>query len=269
VKPVLGQPEEKSKAARRAPSAEQLHCLAGHIASEHTRLAEIDPTSPRIRATLPAVSLLTDSEPPQPRPRNSHIFELDPYGHYVDEPWCSARLFETEDFGEPGASVLDPACGWGTIPRAARDAGFTPFASDIIDRRDEPHSVLGDISFKCANFLKDEPPIRAPWSVVCNPPFNHIQEFCERALDLATFKVAMLIPVRRLSAAGKWLNRLPLQDVVFLSPRPSMPPASYLAAGNRPGNGREDFAWLIFSKATAATAGGRPHTRWLYRDRNG
>jgi hypothetical protein len=58
------------------------------------------------------------------RPRHSHIFARDSAGHYVEPLWCSARLFEAESFGAPGAQILDPACGWGRIMQAARDAGL-------------------------------------------------------------------------------------------------------------------------------------------------
>jgi hypothetical protein len=221
---------------RKAVRAEQWFIIGGHILREHDRLRAIDPQNPRIKPSLP-VSALTDPEL-QPRPRRGHIFPPDSYGHYIDPAWCSNRLFETEDFGPHGASVLDPCCGWGTISRAARDAGST-------------------------DFLKDDPPIRAPWSIVCNPPFDSIQQFCERAVDLVTFKAALLILHRRLPAAGGWLRQLPLQSIVFLTPRPSMPPASYIAAGNQPGNGREDFAWLIFNKQTPFDS---TRVRWLHRD---
>jgi hypothetical protein len=195
------------------------------------------------------------------RPRHAHIFARDAYGHYVEPLWCSARLFEAESFGAPGARVYDPGCGWGTILKAAQGAGYTPIGSDIVDRRAEPQA-FATFPFAVCDFLIDTP-VRSPWSVACNPPFTHIEEFCERALDIAIYKVAMLVPWRRLPAAH-WLQRLPLESVYQLNPRPSLPPASYIAEGKKPRDGSQDFAWLIFNKRAAI--GREPRLRWLHRD---
>jgi hypothetical protein len=195
------------------------------------------------------------------KPRRTHIFARDAYGHYVEPAWCSSRLFAAESFGAPGALVFDPACGWGRIPQAAKAAGYTPIGSDIVDRRAEPQAFT-DFQFSACNFLV-EPPVRSAWSVVCNPPFAHVDKFCERALDVAIFKVAMLMPLRRLPAAH-WLQRLPLETVYLLTPRPSMPPASCIAAGNKPGGDTKDYCWLIFNKRAAI--GREPWQRWLHRD---
>jgi hypothetical protein len=195
------------------------------------------------------------------RARNTHIFPPDAYGHYVEPQWCSARLFEVEFFGAPGARVLDPACGWGRIPKAAHDAGYTAIGSDIVDRRGD-HHAFRNFPFSVCDFLKDQP-AKPPWSITSNPPFDRAREFCERALDIAIYKVAILVRLQRLPAAH-WLQRLPLETIWLLTPRPSMPPASYIAAGNKPGGGSPDFCWLIFNKQLAD--GGWPAMRWLHRD---
>jgi hypothetical protein len=80
-------------------------------------------------------------------------------------------------------------------------------------------------------------------------------------LAIATFKVAMLCPLRRLPAAH-WLQRLPLESVYQLTPRPSMPPGTLIAAGHRLGGGTQDFVWLVFNKRMTAAV---PRLRWLHR----
>ena len=50
----------------------------------------------------------------------------------------------------------------------------------------------------------------------------------------------MICLVRRLNAAH-WLERLPIERVWLLTPRPIMPPGSWIAAGNKPGGGTQDF----------------------------
>jgi len=60
----LGKPAANRKPIlRRAFSALQWHCLSGHVIREHDRLAAHSPDSPRIRPTLPRISLLGDLPP--------------------------------------------------------------------------------------------------------------------------------------------------------------------------------------------------------------
>jgi hypothetical protein len=121
---------------------------------------------------------------------------------------------------------------------------------------------LERVTFSVCDFLKGSP-VRSAWSVVCNPPFDHVEKFCQRGLEIATFKVAMIFLLRRLPAAH-WLRRMPLESIYLLTPRPSMPPGSWIADGNNPSGGSQDFVWLIFNKQTTTT--GSPRLRWLCRD---
>jgi hypothetical protein len=198
---------------------------------------------------------------PQPRhksrPRRTHIFECAEREHYVDPVWCSARLFDVEDFGGPGARILDPACGWGRILRTGTDAGYKMHGADIVDTR---RLDARDTPFTVRDFLKTPPPDRFT-GVSSNPPFDAIEAFCRRALEIAEYKVAMISPLPRLPAA-RWLNSLPLKKVYLLQPRPSMPPAEYLESGQKPGGGRPEFCWLVFEKGWV----GSPELKWLCRD---
>jgi hypothetical protein len=47
-----------------------------------------------------------------PRARQSHIFDCETHDHYVEEPWCSKRLFDVELFV---GTIVDPACGWASV----------------------------------------------------------------------------------------------------------------------------------------------------------
>jgi hypothetical protein len=183
--------------------------------------------------------------------KRSHIFKKEKHGHYVEPAWCSRRLFEVEKFKGP---IYDPACGWGTILEESMIAGYAaPLASDIVDCR----RVI-EIRFYKRDFLTWRGRIRG--SVVCNPPFDYVREFCEHALELGASKVAMICLVRRLNAA-RWLQDLPLRRIWLLTPRPSMPPGSYLLAGKKAGGGTQDFCWLVFGPGTGA-----PTIGWLHRE---
>jgi hypothetical protein len=163
-----------------------------------------------------------------PRPRNTQIWEVDPDGWYPEPQWTSVRLFEAESFGPKGAEVHDPGCGFGRIPHAAASAGYTASGSDIADRR---HAIYGhdDFRFFINDFLKTPSAIGSPYSCVFNSPYSgdFIQQFVEAALRIVRYKVAALVPLRRLSAAH-WLASLPLETIYFLTPRPSLPPGKYI-----------------------------------------
>ncbi len=95
---------------------------------------------------------------------------------------------------------------------------------------------------------------------MCNPAFTMHERFTKHALTLAPF-VAMIMPVRKLNAAH-WLYELPLSRVWLLTPRPSMPSGSFIAAGGKVGGGTVDFCWAVFDKGWTCP----PQLRWLHRD---
>ena len=197
--------------------------------------------------------------------RDTHIFEKEQHGHYVEPAWCSQRLLEAEYFGPRGSLILDPACGWGTILRSALDAGFKAAGIDVVDRLQRNELKLDFAQFYKRDFLsEDKFPIWAPiQSIICNPPFDYVREFCERAIDLVESKVAMIMLLRRIPAAH-WLNNLPLETIYMLSPRPSMPPGAWIAAGNKPGGGTQDFCFLVFNRQGRRSR--YPSVKWLHRD---
>jgi hypothetical protein len=176
-------------------------------------------------------------------PRLAHNFARDPLDWYVEPEWCSQRLFEEEDFqGE----VWDPACGWGRIPRSAIDSGYPVKASDVINR------PSGDAAVDKLKFQADFRDLRgSAVNIVCNPPYRVLPTFTQAALKLAQRKVAVIFPVARLNAAH-WIMGAPLLRIWLMSPRPPMPPGSYLEAGHKPGGGRVDFCWLVFDTAIPA-----------------
>lgn len=184
------------------------------------------------------------------RKRESNLWSRDPDDWYAEPEWCSRRLFATEKFQ---GAVWDPAAGFGTIVKSAIAAGLSAFGTDLIDRGYGPGGI---------DFLKTE--YTTPRNIVSNPPFALAQPFVVRALHLASAKVAMLLPAIWVQGdeRSRWLETTPLQKVLFLTPRPSMPPGPILAAGAKPGNGTKDFAWFIWSRGHRYA----PTIGWLRRD---
>jgi hypothetical protein len=183
------------------------------------------------------------------RPLAAHIWPKDKLGFYVEPAWCSARLFETETFT---GLVWDPCCGFGNVAEAARAAGYRVIATDLVNRG---YQKLDGV----ADFLHCE---RRVANVVCNPPYDLCRDFVWRALEVTTDKIAMIWLLRRLNAA-RWLADTPLARIYLLTPRPSMPPGYVVAAGEKPGGGKQDFVWLVWDHDYA----GAPTLHWLHRDR--
>ena len=132
-------------------------------------------------------------------------------------------------------------------------AGLIGLGTDIVNRGWHGQKT-------CFDFLKATAPLSE--NIVCNPPFNIAGKFMRHAIDMPDVqKVAMIFPTARLNAA-KWLEETPLARVWLMTPRPSMPPGSTIAAGERAEGGKVDFCWLVFTKGRLGPA----DVRWLKRD---
>lgn len=181
----------------------------------------------------------------------AHSWQREENDWYVEPVWCSARLFEEEKFD---GHVHDPCCGCGRIVRSARAAGLMASGTDIKARGYGGGGVdFGNVT--------------SAVNICSNPPFDVIEEFTRHACAVASAKVAVIYPTRRINAAGVWLQQLPLYRVWFMTPRPSMPPGEvaldYERRGKEPGGGTVDYAWLVFLRGFE----GRAETRWLHRDK--
>lgn len=201
------------------------------------------------------------------KPIDARIFEREQHEHYVEQLWCTELLLAAEDFD---GQIWDPACGYGTIPRACKAAGYSVIATDIVDRG---YGQGGQ------NFLAFSRKLVAPVdNVICNPPFDLAEAFIDQALRFARKKVAMLLPLTFLSSGGRYddfMGGWPVSRIHFLSTRPSMPPGRFLdpetlrfccndpepkinqangeakyrwRVGDKPAGGTKDFCWVVMTK---------------------
>ena len=188
------------------------------------------------------------------RERKSKIWARDPDDWYIEDSWCSRRLFEEEPFED---SIIDPACGIGRIVASARTVGLFAVGADIIKRSE----------FCChqKDFLSDDWSSHVIKNIVCNPPFAIADKFVELALERAWWKVAMLLPATWHfgDKRARWLKTTPLRRILALTPRPSMPPGAVIMSGEKPGGGTKDFAWYIWQRGWDCA----PEIGWLHRDK--
>ncbi|WP_406853512.1 hypothetical protein ABEG18_13145 [Alsobacter sp. KACC 23698] len=180
---------------------------------------------------------------------NAHLWARHPDDWYVEPEWVSERLFAVERFR---GTVLDPACGTGRIVRAAQMAGLHAWGEDIVVRSPDCARV--------SNFLIERVGAN---NVISNPPFKHAEAFVTRALEVAMDKVAMLLPSAWVHGdeRSRWLESTPLRRVLFITPRPSMPPGPVIEAGIKAGGGTSDFAWFIWHQ----NFDGKPELGWSRR----
>ena len=169
---------------------------------------------------------------------------------YQDQPEATEALLRVERFS--GLS-WDPACGLGTIPRTMIAARLIAIGTDIVDRGwrnsawqagSEVRDFLTGESCACSN-------------IVSNPPFNVAQQFAERALSIATHKVAFLLPLTFLEGMrrAQWLAESPLARVHVFSWRISMPPGELMQSGAvKPEGGKKAFAWFVWEQGWAGPA---------------
>jgi hypothetical protein len=194
------------------------------------------------------------------RAKKAKVWERDELDWYVEPPEATEALLRVERFvGE----VWDPACGGGNICSILDARGLIVRGTDIVRRIDPKPWWKGELDFFSATHTK------AP-NIICNPPFfraKGAEAFIRKALTMATGKVAMFLDVRFIAGAER-ANGLfadyPPHRVWIVTPRVSCPPGSYLAAGNKAGNGSSDWCWLVWDQTAPRPA--FPQLGWLRKE---
>lgn len=206
------------------------------------------------------------------RRREAHVWERQAEDWYVEPEWVWRRLFEQRGF-ESGMTVLDPACGLGTCVEAAAASGLHALGSDIVPRweaREGRRGLYAVSNFLMPNFAEGGWPVHKspgwqfPDAICSNPPFKDAQEFATLALKRSVSSVCLILPSKWAQGTkrARWLETTPLQRILFICPRPSMPPGQVIVAGQKPGNGTTDFAVFWWLRGYA----GVPQVGWLHRD---
>jgi hypothetical protein len=178
----------------------------------------------------------------------------DPDDYYVEPGWCSARLFQQEQFH---GTILDPACGSGRIVNNARLAGYKAFGTDL--------KIRSQFCMQAIDFMAPTPrPKSYSQNIVCNPPFGIAEDFVRLALERYQSKMAMLLPLDWIAGdeRTRWLEHSELRRVLILTPRPSMPPGLLIEQGFEASRGKANFAFYVFEKGFH----GRADLDWLRRD---
>lgn len=208
------------------------------------------------------------------KPLNASVFEKHKDNWYAEEPWTSKALFRDVEFvasynGKPSV-IHDPFCGVGAVPEAAVEAGYEHVIGwDIKDRRLPYQKTNSKWDFLAVDSMKECALFSGPvCSIVSNPPYDLIDDLFDMMLDasldgLFEARAALFMPLQYLSGKAKRLRKLPLSHVLVLTPRPNCLPGELILAGEKPGGGRRDFAWYIF---TPLANNLQPFIGWMPKD---
>jgi hypothetical protein len=129
--------------------------------------------------------------------------------------------------------IWECACGDGAISKVLEANGYTNiYSSDLVNRGYGEY----DKDFLLLNNRKCE-------NIITNPPFKNAADFMEKALELATKKVAMLMPIRYLTSKVRTdiFNKYPLHAILII------PYKIDFTGSNNP---RDEAAWFVWDKST-------------------
>jgi hypothetical protein len=196
--------------------------------------------------------------PPRQNPRSSQRFgdvmgSLPRAQHdwYVDQPEATEALLRVERFS---GTSWDPACGMGNVPMTMQAACLRVVGTDLIDRGYRQYGEkLPPLDFLSCSSVPVWLPRAAAGvaNIVSNPPYKApiLRAFVDRALGIASHKVAFLLPLTFLEGQRKasWLRSTPLARVHVFTWRLSMPPGELLLRGEvEPEGGLKCFAWFVW-----------------------
>lgn len=171
---------------------------------------------------------------------------------------ATTALLEREKFS---GSILEPACGQGHIIKAIRerDPAADVRGTDIVWREDifGLGCLEGGIDFLGPNFRRGEYK-----NIITNPPFSLAQEFIEKALGVASEKVAIFCKIQLLEGRSRkeMFESTRLKAMYVFSGRVSpLRDGRELDEKGRPWASTMCFAWFVWDKRYS----GDPIIKWI------
>ena len=156
-------------------------------------------------------------------------------------------------------SILEPACGEGHISKLLKEYYPTSeiISTDLIQRDDKFNiGVQGNIDFLTYDYNRKFD------NVITNPPFNLVQEFIERALQLSNNKVIMFAKIQLLEGTKRreMFDNTPLKYVYVFSKRQNpLRNGSPTDEKGKPWASTMYFAWFVWEQGYIS----EPIIRWL------
>jgi predicted RNA methylase len=171
---------------------------------------------------------------------------------YATPPEATHSLFTVEKFD---GLVWEPACGNGLMSEVIKIYNET-LSSDLIDRGyGTPNIDFLEADITQFGFLKCE-------NIITNPPFSLFQDFTEKALNIATKKVALFGKLQALEGNKRnelWVNSPFKVIYVFKSRVNPLRNGSPVDDNGKKWCSTMAFAWFVWEKGYV----GEPVIRWI------
>lgn len=168
--------------------------------------------------------------------------------YYATDPKAITELLKYESFNK---NIWECACGEGNLSEPLKEAGYSVFSTDLIDRgyQDE----LLDFLENTRKFDGD---------IITNPPFKYTTQFVLNSLEAIPEgnKVAMFLKINYLSGKARYkeiYSKFPPQRVYVFSGRVAC------SKNNTPEGfkgGAMDYVWMIWEKGKYAPT----ELKWIY-----
>ena len=109
------------------------------------------------------------------KPIDARQYPREENDFYPEPSWAVELLLGVEEFK---GTIWDPACGYGTIPKACIAHGLEAFGTDIADRG---YGTKGQnfLAFRRGRVSRAE-------NIITNPPYNLAEKFIDQALRFTT-----------------------------------------------------------------------------------
>lgn len=144
-------------------------------------------------------------------------------------------------------TALDPACGELHLVHGLMDYFLRVPFSDVYDWGENP--PIRDFTFESRASLEADRR-RVPEWIITNPPFNLLEEFVLKALEIATVGVAMFVRINALPGQGRY-NRiysdLPPTVVGIFTERVAL----IEKAWDPEASSATDYVWIVWIKGDA------------------
>jgi predicted RNA methylase len=176
---------------------------------------------------------------------------------YATPVSAAISLMERERFV---GRILEPACGQGHIVKAIKtwNPAAEVWGTDLVQRADIFNlGLAGGVDFLTSRYRRGEYE-----NVITNPPFSLAQEFIEKALEVASEKVAIFCKIQLLEGQSRkaMFENTSLKTVYVFSKRVSpLRDGKDFDEKGRPWASTMCFAWFVWDKEYS----GKPVIEWI------